>query len=150
MMVRFMVVIGFLSFIVSGCSSEPQSTAELPEHQERNLPATDVDTSKAVPAGTYKPAEIHADADGASIKLYLYAEQAISQEQRAQTAMKEALDVVVNAGIRDSLVWLYNGKTKDQAELVAVAIYDPDRFGVDPWDVMAAGADGDRVPYYGR
>jgi hypothetical protein len=144
-----MIIIGLLSVILSGCSGEAQTSSAEPEHNERHLPATDVDMSQAVTAITMKPAEIYGDADGASIKLYLYADRAVTRDQRAHTAMSEALRVV-KAGLHDALVWLYSGPSMDDAEFVAVAIYDPNRVGGDPWDVMAAGDDGDRAPYYDR
>lgn len=151
MMIRLMFVFGFIITLLLGCSSDKQGV-QVPV---RSLLGADVDLSQAQQYRIVMPVESYPAPEGKPrIKILVYAETAVTFEQRAQTAMKAAIDYA-DGGAYEVMVWLE--RDAEQSERVAIADYFPYgkmAFGnasINVWDVRAADPIENRgalAPYF--
>lgn len=116
-----------LSLLLSGCGSSEQAAALTPK---RALLGADVDVSQARPYQRTHLEKLPAPDDKLRVHITIEAAGADTAEQRAQTAMRAALDMV-RGGAYEVLVWLDGAGGR-----LAVADYAP--YGDTAWSLPAA------------
>lgn len=154
MMVRYMVVIGFIATLLAGCSSG--------EHGENDATrmqlGADVELTHAQQYRQVAPLESFPSPPGKGrYRFVIHSDSAVTFEQRAQTAMKAAMDFA-KGNAYEVQVWLE--REPEKSERVAVADYYPygemayGRPAANVWDVRAADTSGQRgapdwlAPYF--